>query len=208
MTDRSKWLIGIGVSLVALALVAGIVLAQRSGTGPEEAAEETGTIEATVSSEPTAPAPETSPAPAAEETSPAPAEAESPSGREFGFITDVAESGGAFVVTIDYAQFLTGQAAADAAAAAGEESPPPNDYYIINVNPKLRRFPVAGSARVTIVHQADGGVEPSGYGIALDEWVEALNEGPLEMREGLRRNPYWITLDEGRIVAIEEVYLP
>jgi hypothetical protein len=37
-----------------------------------------------------------------------------------------------------------------AAAEDGEESPPPNDYYIHNVNPRLRTLPVRSDAPITV----------------------------------------------------------
>ena len=46
-------------------------------------------------------------------------------------------------VTFDLVQWFSGDAATKAAAEDGEESPPPNDYYIRNVNPRLRTLPVA-----------------------------------------------------------------
>jgi hypothetical protein len=56
-------------------------------------------------------------------------------------------------VTVDLVQWFTGEAATKAAAEDGEESPPPNDYYVRNVNPRLRTLPVASGARLTLTRQ-------------------------------------------------------
>jgi hypothetical protein len=54
-------------------------------------------------------------------------------------------------LTFDLAEFLTGEAAAQAAAEHGDESPPPNDYYIVNDNPKLRTMPIAPDATIQAI---------------------------------------------------------
>jgi hypothetical protein len=53
-------------------------------------------------------------------------------------------------ITFDLIQFFTGEAATKAAAEDGEESPPPNDYYIRNVNSRLRTLPVQSGAPITV----------------------------------------------------------
>jgi len=53
-------------------------------------------------------------------------------------------------VTFDLIQWFTGEAATKAAAEDGKESPPPNDYYIRNVNSRLRTLPVAADAPITV----------------------------------------------------------
>ena len=52
-------------------------------------------------------------------------------------------------ITFDLIQFFTGEAATKAAAEDGQESPPPNDYYIRNVNSRLRTLPVRSGAPIT-----------------------------------------------------------
>jgi hypothetical protein len=60
--------------------------------------------------------------------------------RAGGFVKRAYEQGGQRRIDIDYADFLTGSAAEAAAAAAGDEFE--NDYYISNLNPRLRSFRV------------------------------------------------------------------
>lgn len=131
---------------------------------------------------------------------------ETPDGRYFGFIREIDTTGAVPVVIIDFAEMLTGDAAAAAAAAAGEESPPPNDFYISNVNPMLRTFPVEAGIDVSVV-QTPVGVEPGGFTISLAEWTERF-EGTGSLSERTREMPYWIEVESGTVTSIEEQYLP
>jgi hypothetical protein len=63
--------------------------------------------------------------------------------RAGGFVKRAYERSGRRLIDIDYADFLTGDEAEKAAAAAGEEFE--NDYFVRNVNPKVRTFSVSAS---------------------------------------------------------------
>ena len=108
-------------------------------------------------------------------------------------------------MTFDLAEFLTGDAAAEAAAEHGDESPPPNDYYIVNDNPRLRTLPIATDAELQIIDWTD--------------CCDALVVGDLRLFSdalvhvdpaGLYHpsSPFWITVEGGAIATIEEQYLP
>lgn len=127
-------------------------------------------------------------------------------GRWFCYMVDFVEQAGTITLTVDYAQLLTGDEAAAAAAAAGEESPPPNDYFILNENPRLREFVVDPDTRVTLTTVVEG-TNPAGYEVALGEWYDMV-AGMSPGMEVVRDVPYWITVEGGRIVEIEEQYLP
>ena len=103
-------------------------------------------------------------------------------------------------ITFDLIQFFTGEAAARAAAEDGEESPPPNDYYIRNVNPRLRTLPVATGARLTLTRQTlgQGGGNAAG-GAPVDLATVAANG---------RDHLFWATVQRGRIQRLEEQYIP
>jgi hypothetical protein len=105
-------------------------------------------------------------------------------------------------LTVDVIQFLTGDAAARAAAEDGEESPPPNDYYVRNVNPRLRTLPVAVDAPVTLnallVEETRDGTDRS---VTFDRLASFAPER-------LRVAIVWITLEGGTITAIEEQFVP
>lgn len=106
------------------------------------------------------------------------------------------------LVTVDVVQFLTGSAAASAAAADGaEEVPPPNDYWIRNVNPRLRTLPVDESAPITTnVLTAD----QSGSATA----DVAVDLGRLGQLRGLSRALFWLTVRDGVVTAVSEQFLP
>jgi hypothetical protein len=112
-------------------------------------------------------------------------------------------------VTVDVIQFLTGD---EAIAAYREDTPedpdgdPPNDYFIRNDNPRLRTLPVAADVTVAVVRLG----EPSGAGSVpstFEDLPAHLDEQP--PAEGrLAWNPYWLTVEDGEVVAIDEQYLP
>ena len=103
-------------------------------------------------------------------------------------------------VTFDLLQWFEGEAAAKAAAEDGEESPPPNDYYIRNVNPRLRTLPVAADARLTLTRLTlgQGGGNAAG-GVPVDLATVAANG---------RDHLFWATVQGGRILRLEEQYIP
>jgi hypothetical protein len=100
-------------------------------------------------------------------------------------------------VTVDLVQWFTGEAAAKAAAEDGQESPPPNDYYLRNVNPRLRTLPLATDARLTLTGQTtgQGGSDPVQVDLAT---IGASGRDHL----------FWATVQGGRILRLEEQYLP
>lgn len=128
------------------------------------------------------------------------------SGRELVLI-DVTEWLEEPMLTVDYLQFLTGDEAADAASARGDESPPPNDYYIVNDNPRLRTYPVDRTIRVTLVTTAEGFSDPDGYEVDFGLFYDGL-QGMSGEVPGMWDTPYWITIEDGTITAIEAQYLP
>lgn len=125
--------------------------------------------------------------------------------REFAFIDSVT-TGGSPTVVADYAQFLTGTEAEKAAAEAGDE-PPPNDFYIANVDPRLRTLRVASGLTVRLVSRPDGTVDVGTYTVPLSTWAKHF-ASPTEMNSAIRTAPYWLTVESGVVTAIEEQYLP
>ena len=125
--------------------------------------------------------------------------------KQFCFMMGGTWEGETPVLAVDYAQMLSGTEAAAAATADGAESPPPNDYYIVNDNPKIREFP-ADKTMVVKVTSKDDGVEPQGYDMPFGQWYDILTGG--SGSDFVRNAPYWITIEDGTIVAIEEQFLP
>lgn len=107
----------------------------------------------------------------------------------------------AAAVTVDVVQFLTGDAAARAAAQDGAEVPPPNDYYIRNANSRVRALPVASDAPITVNVL---GAQESGS--ATTNIPKTLGE--LAAAHGLKDGAFRLTLENGRVIRIAEIYLP
>ena len=107
---------------------------------------------------------------------------------------------GGRTVTFDLIQWFEGDAAAKAAAEDGQESPPPNDYYVRNVNPRLRTLPVAEGARITLTRltAGQGGGNAAGPVPADLATVAASGIGHI----------FWATVQGGQIQALEEQYVP
>ncbi|MDH3300207.1 MAG: hypothetical protein OES24_06835, partial [Acidimicrobiia bacterium] len=95
--------------------------------------------------------------------------------------------------------WFTGRAAEEAASEDGEESPPPNDYYIRNDNEQLRTLEVDPSTEVAwLPNPGDpASVETVGYSAWLAE------QPGRDFAPGV-----WLTVDDGRITAMEEQYVP
>lgn len=105
-------------------------------------------------------------------------------------------------ITFDLIQFFTGEAATKAAAEDGEESPPPNDYYIRNVNSRLRTLPVRSDAPITVNVLAAGstGSSTKDVSVTLDELASYFpNSGTA---------PFWITVEQGQVTKIAQQFLP
>jgi hypothetical protein len=105
-------------------------------------------------------------------------------------------------ITFDLIQFFTGEAATKAAAEDGEESPPPNDYYIRNVNSRLRTLPVRSDAPLTVnvLAAQSTGSSTKDVSVTLDELAGYFpNSGTA---------PFWITVEQGQVTKIAQQFLP
>jgi hypothetical protein len=105
-------------------------------------------------------------------------------------------------LTFDLIQFFTGDAATKAAAEDNEESPPPNDYYIRNVNPRLRTLPVAADAPITVnvLAAQSTGSSTKNVSVTLAELAGYFpNSGT---------PPFWITVDQGQVTKMAQQFLP
>lgn len=124
-------------------------------------------------------------------------------GRHAGYVRSV--DADARTLVVDVIQFLTGDAARTASTADGHGAEVPNDYYIRNVNPMLRTLPFAEAAEVTVLDSSVGGSDAARSvpaDIATLARVVGLRVDPGD------GNPFWITVADGRVVKVEEQYLP
>jgi hypothetical protein len=105
-------------------------------------------------------------------------------------------------ITFDLIQFLTGEAATKAAAEDGEESPPPNDYYIRNVNSRLRTLPVRSDAPITVnvLAAQSTGSSTKDVSVTLAELAGYFpNQGTA---------PFWLNVEQGQVTKIAQQFLP
>jgi len=102
-------------------------------------------------------------------------------------------------VTFDLLQWFEGEAAAKAAAEDGEESPPPNDYYIRNVNPRLRTLPVAADAPITVSSLASSANPTKDTPVTL---AQLAGYFPTNVAD-----PFWITVERGQVTGIAQQHL-
>jgi hypothetical protein len=109
----------------------------------------------------------------------------------------------------DLAAWFDGDDAIRHAAEDGAESPPPNDYYIRNVDPTVLVREVAAEVTVTSVwyHQSETN-DLSSQPISFEELVEALTGEVDDSILAMRFSPWWVTIEDDVVVAIEEQYIP
>ena len=106
-------------------------------------------------------------------------------------------------ITFDLIQFYWGEEAVREAAKDHAEAGQANDYYIRNVNPKLRTLPVRSDATITVNTLASGytGDPTKNVGVQLYR-LEIL----LEQRG--YHAVFWITVRHDQVVKIAEQYRP
>lgn len=188
----------------ALILTLGVGMVATACGGNREPAEAPGTASPTGQPSPTS-SPTESPTVTAEPSEIPDAELED--GTHFVFVRNVDPA--ARAVTFDLAYFLTGDEANEAAAEHGDETPVPNDYYIVNDNPRLRTLALAPTLEIVLIDwnhccdrtfDGDLGVFATAVGEETDVIV-----GDLVYRG---HSPFWLTVQDGRVVLIEEQYLP
>lgn len=123
-----------------------------------------------------------------------------PDGKHFGALIAVGADQEQPRLVIDIEQWFTDQAAFDAAEEDGVFLDHP--YYIRNESPRWRTIEIDPTATVSLIPFGDRTyptvVNLSGFGELFSSY-----EGRL-----LRLSPYWITMDDGKVVAIEEQLIP
>lgn len=214
---RSFWLIV--AIVVAILVIAGVVAAITLTGGDEPTV--TGTPGPTAQTGVTAPTAPTGPSATAPTGATGATEPTSenlgcgtsapdtlPDGTYFGFVKDVDTASG--TMSFDLACFYTGDEADQQAAARGDEVPVPNDVYIVNDNPKARDLMLSPSPELVLIDwNACCETKP---GADLDAFATAIDGNGFTTIGGWKYNgqnsPYWVTVDGGQVVLIEEQFLP
>jgi hypothetical protein len=128
----------------------------------------------------------------------------------FGYIRSVSTAGPAATLAFDEAQLLTGkeaQKAADEDGAVPSGETVPNDYYIRNPDKTTRTLRISDDAEIT-AKRCDlcRGGKPG----ELDPFLASFTKSgqtyadPYRGKESL----YWLTIEDGQVVAIDEQYVP
>jgi hypothetical protein len=110
--------------------------------------------------------------------------------------------GEGYVLGLDTAQFLEGQAAQDACAASGLGDCAPDGYFIVDPDHALQTFRVDPSARVTTVWNPC--CQPTAGSLTDLVASAGSNRNPYQ----LRSTYYWVTVRDGVVVKLAQQYLP
>ena len=139
-------------------------------------------------------------------TTPAP-----PADEHFGYIRSVSAAGPTTTLAFDEADFLTGKEAQRAAEEDGvvePGTPVPNDYYIRNPDKSTKTIPVANDAQITATRcPLCRNGKPGQLGAFLAAFMKSENPTfakPYRGKFGL----YWLTIEDGSVVRIDEQYVP
>lgn len=133
-----------------------------------------------------------------------------PADEHFGYIRSVSAAGPAATLAFDEAAFLTGEEAQQAAEKDGAVEPGeavPNDYYIQNPDKATTTYPIANDARITAKR-----CPPCRHGKPgeLGPFLASFMNGRQTYAQPYRGKYalYWLTVADGRVVAIDEQYIP
>jgi hypothetical protein len=126
-----------------------------------------------------------------------------------GIIKDVFLDGNVRKLSIDYVDFLTGAEADAAAVAAGAIAPgehADNDYWVRNVNPRLRTFTISTTVEIyTEYRNLLVEVQPCSWTDFLSFWGPGpLPEGDAHLPDSL----WWIERDGDTVVWIRQQFVP
>ena len=112
-------------------------------------------------------------------------------------------------IRFDLIQFYGGDEALGEAAKDHPEASPdrlrqwvPNDFYIRNVNPKLRTLPVPADAAITVITLAWG------EGPADSQRIVPVSLTKLAAYMPAGERPFSITVRHGQVVKLAEVFVP
>jgi hypothetical protein len=131
-------------------------------------------------------------------------------GRHFGYVADATSDPPA--IDFDIAEFLTGDEASAAAVEDGvlpEGEAVPNDYYVRNEDKTAVELVVASDVAVTHIQCPDSCTE--GLPGDFEAFAASFDEtGEKTLADEYRgaQSQYWVILQDGEVVAIDEQYVP
>ena len=118
-------------------------------------------------------------------------------GRQFGLIKSVDETSPGTIV-FDPADQLTGEEADRAAAAHGDEVPVANDSYKVNDDPTEHTLALSPDVEIRLIN--------------WDQCCDTVTADPEGFKASFRGSDnywgFWVTLEDGVVVKIEEQYHP
>jgi len=118
-------------------------------------------------------------------------------GRQFGLIKSVDETSPGTIV-FDPADQLTGEEADRAAAAHGDEVPVANDSYKVNDDPTVHTLALSPDVEIRLIN--------------WDQCCDTVTADPEGFKASFRGSDnywgFWVTLEDGVVVKIEEQYHP
>lgn len=132
---------------------------------------------------------------------------------KFGFLEKFEKTGGGYQIKIDYAEMFDGDAAEREAKKDGEPSPADTSgIYIRNVNPKIHTEKLAANAFVIVLKN----MQPQKLTLANFDLLRGgkLKDAdkfwgfPDQYGAGGEPMPCRVTIKNGAVVKIEQVYFP
>ena len=118
-------------------------------------------------------------------------------GRQFGLIKSVDETSPG-TIAFDPADQLTGEEADRAAAAHGDEVPVANDSYKVNDDPTVHTLALSPDVEIRLIN--------------WDQCCDTVTADPEGFKASFRGSDnywgFWVTLEDGVVVKIEEQYHP
>ena len=128
----------------------------------------------------------------------------------FGYIRSVSTAGPTATLAFDEAEFLTGNKAQQAAEDDGIVPPGeavPNDYYIRNPDKTTRTLRIANDAKITARRCS---LCRHGQPGELGPFLASFMKGRQTFADPYRGkySLYWLTIEDGEVVAIDEQYVP
>jgi len=132
-------------------------------------------------------------------------------GRHYGYVRAVDTSSAPPTISFDAAEFLIGDEADEAAVEDGviaEGETVPNDYYVRNADIAEVDLPVSDDVVVTRV-ECDAGCTDGAPG-RFEPFAQSFSSPEPSLEDDYRgaTSQYWVTVEGGSVVAIDEQYLP